>query len=156
MLKKLKTIVLIIFVGIPLFIIALPILLFFIPTQYYLKKQLEKKYTTFLDKNNGKNFFCYNNRKKSKNYLEKDIIPNLTGKIEIIYLNGKNVEANQDAENIAQTLLKLKNYTKFPHLIKIREKKLIDKSINNSFYNVLNLNKPKNELLNQINHFFET
>ncbi len=33
--------------------------------------------------------------------------------------------------------------------------KLIDKSINNPFYNVLNFNKPKTELLNQINRFFE-
>ena len=44
---------------------------------------------------------------------------------------------------------------KFPHLIKIRNGKLIDKSINNAFYSVLNMNKSRTELLNKINMFFE-
>jgi len=125
------------------------------PFIYFQRKRFEKKYAEFLIEMNGKNFFCYNNRKNSKKYIEQNIIPNLTDEIEIVYLNGKKVESKYPAEFISQALYKLKNYNRFPHVMKIRNGKLIDKSMNNPFYNVLNLNKPKTELLNQINRFFE-
>ncbi len=125
------------------------------PIHFFQRKRFEKKYSEFLTENNGKNFFCYNNRKNSKEYIEEKIIPNLTDRIEVVYLNGKKVESEYNVEFISEALYKLKNYSRFPHLMKIRNGKLIDKSINNPFYNVLNLNKPKNELLTQINLFFE-
>ena len=124
------------------------------PFDYFKRKKFEKKYAEFLTENDGKNFFCYNNRKNSKIYIEEKIIPNLSNGIEIVYLNGKKLETNYDKEFISESLYKLKNYKRFPHLMKIRNGKLIDKSVNNPFYNVLNLNKPKTELLNQINQFF--
>ena len=133
----------------------LPIIIISTPFLYFQRKRFEKKYSEFLTKNSGKNFFCYNNRKNSKKYIEDEIIPNLTEGIEIVYLNGKKVESEYNTEFISEALYKLKNYSRFPHLMKIRNGKLIDKSINNPFYNVLNLNKPKNELLTKINRFFE-
>ena len=142
-------------IGIPIFILFLPILVVIYPIHFFQRKRFEKKYTEFLNENNGMNFFCYNNRKNSKNYIEKSIIPNLNEQIEIVYLNGKKVESEQNAEFISEALYKLKNYSRFPHLMKIRNGKLIDKSINNPFYNVLNLKKDKTELLTKINLFFE-
>ena len=129
--------------------------MFFFQFIIFKESGLKKKYSDFLTENSGKNFFCYNNRKNSKKYIENEIIPNLTDGIEIVYLNGKKVESEYNAEFISEALYKLKNYSRFPHLMKIRNGKLIDKSINNPFYNVLNLNKPKNELLAKINRFFE-
>lgn len=125
------------------------------PIGHFQRKKFEKKYAEFLNENNGKNFFCYNNRKNSKEYIEEDIIPNLTDGIEIVYLNGKKVESAYNAEFISEALYKLKNYNRFPHLMKIRNGKLIDKSINNTFYNLINQNKPKKVLLNEINIFFK-
>lgn len=133
----------------------LPIIIISMPFLYFQRKQFEKKYSEFLTENNGKNFFCYNNRKNSKKYIEDEIIPNLKDRIEIVYLNGRKVESEYNAEFISEALYKLKSYSGFPHLMKIRNGKLIDKSINNPFYNVLNLKKPKNELLTKINRFFE-
>ncbi len=130
-------------------------MIIFIPIGHFNRKKFEKKYAEFLNENNGKNFFCYNNRKNSKQYLEEDIVPNLNDGIEIVYLNGKKVESEYNVEFISEALYKLKNYSRFPHLMKIRNGKLIDKSINNPFYNVLNLNKDKTELLTKINRFFE-
>lgn len=75
--------------------------------------------------------------------------------IEIIYLNGKVIESKYPKEFISQALYKLQNYYRFPHLMKTRNGKLIDKSVNSPFYNVLNLTKPKSELLDQINYFFK-
>jgi len=130
-------------------------MLVLLPIMHFQRKKFEKKYSEFLTKNHGKNFFCYNNRKNSKNYIENEVIPNLTDGIEIIYLNGKKVESEYNPEFISEALYKLKNYNRFPHLMKIRNGKLVDKSVNNPFYRVLNLNKPKYELLTQINRFFE-
>jgi len=130
-------------------------MLVLLPIGHFQRKKFEKKYTEFLTQNHGKDFFCYNNRKNSKKYIENEIIPNLTNGIEIVYLNGKKVESEYNVEFISEALYKLKNYSRFPHLMKIRNGKLIDKSINNPFYNVLNLNKDKTELLTKINRFFE-
>lgn len=142
-------------IGIPVFVLFLPIMIVLFPIHYFQRKLFEKKYSDFLTEISGKNFFCYNNRKNSRKYIEDEIIPNLKDGIEIVYLNGKKVESEYNVEFISKALYKLKSYRGFPHLMKIRNGKLIDKSINNPFYNVLNLNKPKNELLTKINQFFE-
>ncbi len=146
---------LIFIIGMPLFILAIPLIIIFIPIKYLNRKRFEKKYAKFLTENNGKNFFCYNNKKNSKDYIEENIIPNLTDGIEIVYLNGKTVESDYNIEFVSEALYKLKNYNRFPHLMKIRNGKLIDKSINNPFYNILNSNKPKSKFLNQIHTFFK-
>lgn len=130
-------------------------MLVFIPIGYFQRKRFEKKYAEFLNENNGKNFFCYNNRKNSKQYIEENIVPNLNDGIEIVYLNRKKVESKYNSRFISEALYGLKHYNKFPHLMKIRNGKLIDKSINNPFYGVLNMNKPKADFLNKINLFFE-
>lgn len=72
--------------GVPL---TIPVMLLFLPIDYFNKKRFEKKYTEFLSNNNGKNFFCYNNRKNSKQYIKETIVVNLLDSIEIVYLNGK-------------------------------------------------------------------
>lgn len=141
-------------IGIVIFVIFLPFMLAMASVSYFQRKRFEKKYALFLFKNNGKNFFCYNNRKNAK-YIEEEIIPGLADGVEIVYLNGKSLQTNCNAEFISEALYQLKNYNRFPHIMKIRNGQLIDKSINNPFYNVLNLNKPKNELLRQVNLFFE-
>lgn len=125
------------------------------PFTFLQQKRFNEKYAEFLIEMDGKNFFCYNNRKNSKEFIEQEIIPNLTDGIEIVYLNGKIIESDYPSEFISQALYTLRSYNRFPHLMKIRNGKLIDKSANNPFYNVLNLNKPKADFLNKINQFFE-
>jgi hypothetical protein len=142
-------------IGIPILVLFTPFILVISAIHYFRRKKFQKNYAEFLKQHNGKNYFCYNNRKNSKKYIENEIIPNFTGEIEIVYLNGKKIESEHHVEFISRALFKLKNYSRFPHLMKIRDGKLIDKSVNNVFYNVLNLNKPKDELVSQINRFFE-
>lgn len=139
----------------PIFILLSPFILASIINNYFQRKHFLKKYIEFLNENNGMNFFCYNNRKKSKNYIEESIIPNLTDKIEVVYLNGRKVESENNTEFVSEALYRLKNYNRFPHLIKIRDGQLLDKSINNSFYNILNQNKSKTDFIHQINKFFD-
>ncbi len=130
-------------------------MILFMPIKHFQQKKMKKKYAEFLNRNNGKNFFCYNSRKNSKQYIEKDIIPNLNEAIEIVYLNEKKIESDYNSEFISEALYGLKHYNKFPHLMKIRNGKVIDVSINNMFYSVMNMNKSKIELFNKIEQFFD-
>ncbi len=136
-------------------IFTIPFVIIGLPFLFLKRKKLEKKYTEYLGDNGGMNFFCYNNRKNSKAFIENEIIPNLKDGIEIVYLNGKQVESEYNKESLSEALYNLKNYSRFPHLMKIRDGKLIDKSINNLFYNVLNMNKTCADLLDEIHGFFE-
>ena len=56
----------------------IPLMIVFIPIGHFNRKKFEKKYAEFLAGNNGGNFFCYNNRKNSKSYIEESIIPRST------------------------------------------------------------------------------
>lgn len=159
---KVKNLILIILVTIagllivvPILIISIPIFIVYIPLEYFRRKKFKKEYNLFLQKQNGKNFFVYNNRQNSKLYLKEHIIPKLDNRIEIIYLNGRKIESEYNSQYISESLLKLSHYKRFPHLMKIREGTMIDKSINNHYYNVMNSNKPKAEFFNSINHFFD-
>lgn len=142
--------------GFVVLIVSIPFIILSIPFTYQNRKKFKEEYFRFLIKNNGKNFFCYNNRKNSKDFIEIEIIPKLNSSIEIIYLNGKVVESgNYPKEYASYALRDLKYYSKFPHLMKIRDGEVIDKSINSIFYSIKNQNKCKEYLFNEINSFFE-
>ncbi|HLV52009.1 MAG TPA: hypothetical protein VKY44_08655 [Flavobacterium sp.] len=126
-------------IGILLLIISITFLIISFPFLYHKRKQFEKRYSDFLIQNDNLNFFCYNNRKNSQYFIENEIIPFLDDKIEIVFLNGKIVETPKYPKDfISKALFQLKNYSKFPHLMKIRNGKLIDKSINLLFYSIKN------------------
>ena len=146
---------LLLLISILCFVIALPFIILSLPFTYFNRKQFEKEYENFLEQNNGKNFFCYNNKKKLKKFLESEIIPLLNNNIDIVYLNGRRVETKYSNEFISHALYNLKSYSKFPHLMKIRNGKLIDKSVNSIFYSIMNQNKLQNTLLAEISIFFE-
>jgi len=141
--------------GIIISVLVIPLILIFYPFGYFQRKKFERKYSKFLLQNEGKNFFCYNNRKNAKEYIETYILPDLSDRIDIVYLNGKKVESAYAKEFISHALYGLRYYKRFPHLMKIREGKLIDKSVNNIFYTIRNQNKPKEKMLNEMNEFFE-
>lgn len=147
--------VFIISIGTLISIVVLPFSFLMAPLFYFRRKKFEKEYSSFLIEQNGTNFFCYNNRKKSKQFIEEIIIPSLSKDIEIIHLNGRKIESKYPIEFISNILHSLKTYNKFPHLVKVRNGKLVDKSINNLFYLILNQYKPQSRLQAEINHFFE-
>ena len=102
-----------------------------------------------------KNFFCYNNKADAKEFIEKELIPNLDKDIEFIYLDGREPKSQYVRDQISLALYELKNYSRFPHLLKIRNGKMLDESINNEFFNTLTQSKPLDKLLKNINDFFE-
>lgn len=104
---------------------------------------------------NGENIFCYNNSKRSQTYIEQEILPLLSENIKIIYLNGKVPESSYSELDTRLLLLQLRNYDRFPHLIKIREGTALDISINNEMFNCINQNKSPDSVIKITNSFFE-
>ncbi|MDP8171288.1 hypothetical protein QJU96_08310 [Pasteurella skyensis] len=118
-------------------------------------KALEKQFNENLEKYNGQNFFCYNERKQQHLFIENEILPDLAPNISIIYLDkNRQIHSTEDPSFSSNLLFHLKNYNKFPHLLKIREGKIIDKSINNTFFSVVNQALDKKVLFNEINAFY--
>jgi hypothetical protein len=115
----------------------------------------EQEYARYLIRLGNKNFFCYNNSRRSQEYVEKYVIPLLPSNVEIIFLNGK-IPISDYPEIITSALLfKLQNFNGFPHLIKLREGHTSEKSINNLTYNCINQNKEPHNILIEVISFFD-
>ncbi len=132
-------------------IVAILFIIVVYPFNYFEDKKSEKEFTNFLIRNEGRNFFCYNNKRFLLPFIEQEIIPNLAENIEIVYLEGRVVK-KEEAHFFGMALRQLKNYEKFPHLMKIRNGKLIDKSINDSNHRIKRMSK--DEMFLEINSFF--
>ncbi|OYU96636.1 MAG: hypothetical protein CFE21_09315 [Bacteroidetes bacterium B1(2017)] len=115
-----------------------------------------KKYKEFILTHDGANFFCYNNRKNSKDYIEKNILPTLSPDIKVIYLEGRTPKSDYEQSFISKVLYSIKDQKGFPYLLKISEGQVIDKSINHDFYNTMNQNKDLEQLSKKIATFYET
>src|SRR5690606_37071273 len=109
----------------------------------------------YLSRLGDKNFFCYNNRPDAKEFIEKELIPKFDKAIELIYLDGHQPKSSYVQDHISLALYKLKNYSRFPHLLKIRNGQMIGESVNNELFNTMKQNKPLDKLLSDIDAFFD-
>ncbi len=156
--KRLGEIFDFILIGLVILIIGIPLLIFHIlsyPSRRLEEKKSKRDYINYLHRIEGKNFFCYNNRKNVQELIETIIIPRLPKDVEIIFLNGKVIESDYAKTFMSRALYSLKNYQKFPHLMKIRNGEVLDFSLNNTFYNTINQQQPLDKLLAEINLFFD-
>lgn len=135
-------------------VVSIPIIIIVMPFTYYINWKRERQLKKYVSKLGEKNFFCYNNRTDAKAFIEKELIPKLHKDIELIYLDGRQPISSYAHDHISLALYKLKNYTRFPHLLKIRDGQMIDESVNNEFFNTMTQNKPLDKLLDDINVFF--
>ena len=83
-------------------------------------------------------------------------MPTLTPDIKVIYLDGKTPKSDYDQGFISKALYSIKDRKGFPYLLKISDGQLIDKSINNDFYNTMNQNKDIGQLSKKIISFYQT
>ena len=144
--------------GAGLYILFVPLLILFLPIfiwSYFDNISFNRKYRDYLQTINGTNFFCYNNRTNSKDFIEKNILPTLTPDIKVIYLDGKTPKSDYNQGFISKALYSIQDRNGFPYLLKISEGKLIDKSINNDFYNTMNQNKDIGQLRKKIVSFYQ-
>lgn len=136
-------------------VILFPILILSAPFNWIEERKFKKDYQEFLIRMDGKNFFCYNSRSKSLEFIRQNVIPNLPGSVEVIFLNGRTPESAYERKFISHALYNLKSYKGFPHLFKIRNEIIVDISLNNELFNVIDQSQPVNELLQLMANFFE-
>ncbi len=156
--KRLGEIFGFILIALVILIVGIPFLIFHIlsyPSRRMEEKNFKRDYINYLYQIDGKNFFCYNNREYAQEFIETIIIPSLPKDVEIIFLNGRVVESDYAKVFMSHALYDLKNYQKFPHLMKIRNGEVLDFSLNNTFYNMINQKQPLDKLLAEVNHFFD-
>ncbi|AEA42636.1 hypothetical protein [Fluviicola taffensis] len=137
------------------FIVFLPI---FIPMMIYGKIQnysFKKKFHAYLQSIEGEKIFVYNSRTNSHSYIKQTILPQLPKNVALVYLNGRIPQSKFETKYISHALYSIKDKKGFPYLLKVENGKMIDKSINNTFYNTKNQNKDIQLLLNQINQFYQ-
>ncbi len=145
--------------GVGLYILFAPLLILFLPFMiygYFDNLAFNRKYKDYLHTIDGTNFFCYNNRTNSKDFIEKNILPTLTPDIKVVYLDGKTPKSEYDQSFISKALYCIKDRKGFPYLLKISDGQLLDKSINNEFYNTMNQNKDIGQLSKKIISFYQT
>lgn len=135
----------------------MPFAIFIIPIYWLHNKKFQRDYEKYLETElEGKNFFCYNNRKNGFEFIKEKILPNLPKEIEPIYLNGGLIESEiYEQKFLSNALYKLDNYSRFPHLLKIRNGKAIDFSINKDFFKYIYKPKGENNLIEIMKEFFE-
>ena len=114
----------------------------------------DRAYRAYLQSIEGTKFFCYNNRRDSEEYIERYIIPNLPPNVKLVYLEGKIPLSDYEEEFISIALYRIKDKGGFPYLLKVVDGEMLDCSVNNEFYNMLNQHKNPDKLFRQINEFY--
>jgi hypothetical protein len=154
-LKEIPTILFLLIIGILLPVLFLPIILVYLAFDFFQRKRFKKRYHNYLLSIEGKKFFCYTNRKNNHHYIEKNIISNLSGDFEPVFLEGKILRSKYIQEYISHMAASVSDRKGYPYLIKISNGKAIDKSMNNEFYNFKSQNKNPEDLLILINSSFD-
>lgn len=114
------------------------------------------KYKEYLRSISGTCFFCYNNRSDSQSYIEENILPRLAPEIKIIFLDGRTPESDFQSGYISKFLYDIKDKRGFPYLLIVKDGCIIDKSINNEFYNTMNQNKDLDQLMEKMHSFYHS
>ena len=157
--KTAKNILLEIPIGIlalSMLVIAIPIFIIVGPVLILQEQKFIKDYKEYLRSIDGSNFLCYNNRKKGRTYIEEQIIPNLPSKVEILFLDGQNIVSGKyEKKYMSRAFYNFSNYTRFPQLLKIRDGKAIDCSLNGELFRCINQGADKSVIDRKINDFFQ-
>ena len=135
------------------FFILLPLI---IPSILWLKHLSKKatqaflaEYQTFLNENEGQEFFCYTSRKNSKNWIEQELLPKLKDDIEIIFLDGRTPISKSPQKFISHSLYRIESIG-FPNVMKVVNGKMLDSSLHNELYQVINQRLSTSELIDKV------
>lgn len=144
-----------VFLVVIFMLVCMPLFLVAKAFGWFFNKIRERQFNKYLNQLEGKNFFCYNNKSQSLEFIIDHLIPNLPASVEVIFLDGKTPKSDYERKFISRALCQFKKYQGFPHLLKIRNGNIIDESINNELFNIINQNKPIDDLMLKISRFFE-
>ncbi|EMJ46484.1 hypothetical protein LEP1GSC161_3979 [Leptospira santarosai str. CBC1416] len=150
-----------IFIGILIFLTFCGLFILFSPFVLWIylaskkaDKKKRKKYDSLIQHIKDGNFFCYNNKIKTKTFIEANILPKLQSDIRIIFLDGRIPKSKFDPRNISLLLDHIEDKKGFPYLIKITDGVYKDKSVNNELHNTINQKKDIRLIINSIHSFY--
>ena len=109
-----------------------------------------KKYQRFLRELEGTEFFCYTNRKNGEQFVKEEILPKLDPNMQVIHLRGRKAVSELEEKYISQALYNVKQVG-FPNVMKVVRGKMLDVSLHNDFYNVINQGKTADDFLAILN-----
>jgi len=135
-------------------LLLIPCIPFILIHAYFSDKIFEREYKLYLERMNGACFFCYNSRKSSVEFARDIIAPALEPNIQIVFVDGKDVESGNDSKYISKMLYSIQERKGFPYLLKIKDGQILDMSVNNQFYSVMIGRKSVTPLLERINAFY--
>ena len=135
-------------------ILIIPCIPFILIHAYFSDRSFEKEYKLYLERMNGACFFCYNSRKSSVEFARDIIIPALEPNVQVVFVDGKDVQSGDDSKYISKILYSIQERKGFPYLLKIKDSQVFDMSVNNQFYSILIGRKSITPLLERINAFY--
>ncbi|MBO9702643.1 MAG: hypothetical protein J7604_20695 [Sporocytophaga sp.] len=136
--------------SIAILILLIPLLLLFSPFIIFSNARNEEEYKEFLTQNEGKKFFCYTSKKKSRTIIETIILPQLDPDIHIILLDGKIPVSEFPQRHISPILYSI-THLGFPNIMKIQNGRVLDISLKKEFYKELILDPSHLNSLNYLN-----
>ncbi len=137
-------------------VVLSPVLLVWAIRDYFDSKEAKKKFEEDLLRLEGTCYFCYNNRKNSVAFTKEVIIPYLDSAVKLVFVEGKTIYEMPDKHFISRILYGVKDRKGFPYLLKISNGKVIDCSVHEQFYSILNNKKPLDPLLRRIDLFYNS
>ena len=137
-------------------LLIIPCIPFILIYAHFSDKAFEKEYKLYLERMNGTCFFCYNSRRSSIDFAKNIIVPALRPNIQVVFVDGKDVESGNGSKYISKMLYSIQERKGFPYLLKIKDGQVLNMSVNNQFYSILIGRKPITPLLERINTFYDS
>ena len=122
--------------------------------QYFRRKRFQQDYVDYLKQHEGTEFFCYTNRRNSRSFVEEHILPALAPNIRVIYLEGREPISQYNKRYISRALYSIRQKG-FPNVMKIKDGRVVDRSLHNELYNVINQKKNPNDFLEALHEKLE-
>jgi len=97
-----------------------------------------QEYATFLEENDGKEFFCYKSSHRDQQkmeWVEQQVLPLIESDVEIVCLDGRTPKCNLPMRFVSQALYNIQNVG-FPNVMKIVDGKMLDISLHDALYHL--------------------
>lgn len=140
-------------VGI-LALVSLPLWPFIWLANRWHQAKSDENYRQWLASIEGSCFFFYNSRRNSVTFARGTLVPALDSAVRVVFVDGKTIKAGPDSRYLSRLLLSARQYQGFPHLIKVVDGQVLEQSINNQFYSVVQQSESLAPLLQRIRAFY--
>jgi|GEM_PF-1110927 len=134
--------------------LSIPLIPVLIAYNHFNEKKFKQEYDKYLRRMNGACFFCYNSRKSSVAFARDAVVPALGPTMQVVFVGGSKIDLGPDSRFVSRMLSSVRERKGFPYLLKIMDGQVLDCSVNNQFYSIMQGRKPIEPLLARINSFY--